>query len=101
VTPAGRFLYGSERKTSTLASYRIDPDKGTLSPIGHFPTETAPRGFNINPRSRFLLSVGLDSNAMRVYRIVTLARTPWSTGEYREKRVLAALPTAISIRKLL
>ncbi|MGH7062109.1 MAG: lactonase family protein, partial [Stellaceae bacterium] len=69
VTPDGRFLYGSERKTSTLAGYRVDPDKGTLSPIGHWPTEKTPRGFNIDPRGRFLLSVGLDSNAMTVYRI--------------------------------
>jgi 6-phosphogluconolactonase len=69
VTPDGRFLYGSERKTGTLAGYRIDPEKGTLSPIGHFPTEKTPRGFNIEPRGRFLLSVGLDSNAMTVYRI--------------------------------
>jgi 6-phosphogluconolactonase len=69
VTPDGRFLYGSERKTSTLAGYRIDPQKGTLAPIGHFPTEKTPRGFNIDPRGRFLLSVGLDSNAMTVYRI--------------------------------
>jgi 6-phosphogluconolactonase len=69
VTPDGRFLYGSERKTGTLAGYRIDPEKGTLSPIGHFPTEKTPRGFNIDPRGRFLLSVGLDSNAMTVYRI--------------------------------
>jgi 6-phosphogluconolactonase len=69
VTPDGHFLYGSERKTSTLAGYRIDPDKGTLSPIGHWPTEKTPRGFNIDPRGRFLLSVGLDSNAMTVYRI--------------------------------
>lgn len=69
VTPDGRFLYGSERKTSTLAGYRIDPDKGTLSGIGHWPTEKTPRGFNIDPRGRFLLSVGLDSNAMTVYRI--------------------------------
>ena len=69
VTPDGRFLYGSERKTSTLAGYRIDPEKGTLSPIGHWPTEKTPRGFNIDPRGRFLLSVGLDSNAMTVYRI--------------------------------
>jgi 6-phosphogluconolactonase len=69
VTPDGRFLYGSERKTSTLAGYRIDPDKGTLSPIGHFPTEKTPRGFNVDPRGRFLLSVGLDSNSMSVYRI--------------------------------
>ena len=60
VTPDGGFLYGSERKTSTLAGYRIDPEKGTLSPIGHFPTEKTPRGFNIDPRGRFLLSVGLD-----------------------------------------
>ena len=69
VTPDGRFLYGSERKTSTLAGYRIDSDKGTLSPTGHFPTEKTPRGFNIDPRGRFLLSVGLDSNTMTVYRI--------------------------------
>jgi 6-phosphogluconolactonase len=69
VTPDGRFLYGSERKTSTLAGYRIDPEKGTLSPLGHFPTEKTPRGFNIDPRGRFLLAVGLDSNAMMVYRI--------------------------------
>jgi 6-phosphogluconolactonase len=69
VTPDGRFLYGSERKTSTLAGYRIDAEKGTLSPIGHFPTEKTPRGFSIDPRGRFLLSVGLDSNAMTVYRI--------------------------------
>jgi 6-phosphogluconolactonase len=69
VTPDGRFLYGSERKTSTLAGYRIDPDKGTLSPIGRWPTEKTPRGFNIDPRGRFLLSVGLDSNAMTVHRI--------------------------------
>jgi 6-phosphogluconolactonase len=69
VTPDGRVLYGSERKTSTLAGYRIDAEKGTLAPIGHFPTEKTPRGFNIDPRGRFLLSVGLDSNAMTVYRI--------------------------------
>ena len=69
VTPGGRFLYSSERKTSTLAGYHIDPEKGTLSPLGHFPTEKTPRGFNIDPRGRFLLSVGLDSNAMTVYRI--------------------------------
>ena len=69
VTPDGRFLYGSERKTSTLAGYRIDPGTGTLSPIGHFPTEKTPRGFNIDPRGRFLLSVGLDSHAMTVHRI--------------------------------
>jgi len=69
VTPDGHFLYGSERKTNTLTGFRIDPAKGTLSPIGHWPTETTPRGFAIDPRGRFLLSVGLDSNQMMVYAI--------------------------------
>jgi 6-phosphogluconolactonase len=82
VTPDGRFLYGSERRTSTLAGYRIDPDKGTLSPIGHFPTEKTPRGFAIDPRSRFLLSVGLGSNAMTVYRIDPQSGAPTALRQY-------------------
>jgi 6-phosphogluconolactonase len=69
VTPDGRFLYGSERRTSTLAAYRIDQDKGTLSLVGRYPTETTPRGFAIDPRSKFLLSVGLDSHNMTIYGI--------------------------------
>jgi 6-phosphogluconolactonase len=69
VTPDGRFLYGAERKTSMLIGYRIDPDKGTLTQIGRFPTEKTPRGFAIDPRGKFLLSVGMDSAAMTVYAI--------------------------------
>ncbi len=69
VTPDGQFLYGSESRTSSLAGFRIDPAEGTLSPIGRWPTETTPRGFAIDPRGRFLLSVGLDSNRMTVYGI--------------------------------
>jgi 6-phosphogluconolactonase len=69
VTPDGKFLYGAVRTTSTLHGYKIDPDKGTLTPIGKFETEKTPRGFNIDPRGRFLLAVGMDSNAMTIYAI--------------------------------
>lgn len=69
VTPDGRFIYGSERKSSTLAGFRIDASTGKLSPIGRWPTQKTPRGFNIDPRGRFLLAVGLDSNAMTVHKI--------------------------------
>jgi 6-phosphogluconolactonase len=69
VTPDRRFLYGSERQTSTLTGFRIDPATGLLSPIVRWPTETTPRGFAIDPRGCFLLSVGLDSNRMSVYAI--------------------------------
>ena len=69
ITPDGRFIYGSERKSSTLAGFTIDEATGKLSPIGRWPTEKTPRGFNIDPRGRFLLAVGLASNAMTVHRI--------------------------------
>jgi 6-phosphogluconolactonase len=69
VTPDGKFVYGAVRTTSTLHGYKIDPDKGTLTPIGTWPTEKTPRGFNIDPRGRFLLAVGMDSNAMTVHAI--------------------------------
>jgi 6-phosphogluconolactonase len=69
VTPDGKFLYGAERTTSTLFGYRIDPNKGTLTPIGSFPTEKTPRGFAIDPRGKYLLSVGMDSAAMTVFAI--------------------------------
>jgi len=69
VTPDGKFLYGAERRTSMLIGYKIDADKGTLTQIGRFSTEKTPRGFEIDRRGNFLLSVGMDSAAMTVYTI--------------------------------
>jgi 6-phosphogluconolactonase len=69
VTPDGKFVYGAVRTTSTLHGFRIDPDKGTLTQIGKWPTEKTPRGFSIDPRGRFLLSVGMDSAGMTVHAI--------------------------------
>jgi 6-phosphogluconolactonase len=69
VTPDGKFLYGSERRSNVLVGFRIDPDKGTLTLAERTPTETTPRGFGIEKRGKFLLSVGLDSHNMTVYAI--------------------------------
>jgi 6-phosphogluconolactonase len=69
VTPDGRFLYGSERRSNMLVGFRIDPHKGTLTLVERTATETTPRGFGIEPRGKFLLSVGLDSHNMTVYAI--------------------------------
>jgi 6-phosphogluconolactonase len=69
VTPNGKFLYGAVRTTSMLHGYKIDPDKGTLTTIGKWPTEKTPRGFNIDPRSTFLLAVGMDSASLTVHAI--------------------------------
>jgi 6-phosphogluconolactonase len=69
VTPDGKFLYGAVRTTSMLHGYKIDPDKGTLTAIGKWPTEKTPRAFNIDPRGKFLLAVGMDSASMTVHGI--------------------------------
>jgi 6-phosphogluconolactonase len=69
VTPDGRFLYASERQTSTLTGFRIDAANGFLAPIGRWPTETTPRGFAIDPHGRYLLAAGLDSNRLSVHAI--------------------------------
>ena len=47
ITPDARFLYSSERNTSTLAHCSIDHATGLLSLVGHTQTETQPRGFAI------------------------------------------------------
>jgi 6-phosphogluconolactonase len=69
LTPDGRFLYASERTTSTLAGFRVAPGTGTLSLLGHVQTEEQPRGFNIDPSGRYLLTVGQRSHRMTSYRI--------------------------------
>ena len=69
VTPDGRFLYASERTTSTLAAFSVDAKTGKLTAIDSFPTEKQPRGFNIDPSGKFLLSTGQLSNSMTSYAI--------------------------------
>jgi 6-phosphogluconolactonase len=69
LTPDGRFLYTSERGTSTLAMWRIDAATRELTLIGHEPTEKQPRGFQIDSTGQWLLVVGQASNAMTAYRI--------------------------------
>jgi 6-phosphogluconolactonase len=65
-----------------LISYKIDPEKGTLTQIGRVPTEKTPRGFAIEPRGKFLLSVAMDSGAMTVYAIDPETGALNPTGHY-------------------
>ncbi|MBM4257950.1 MAG: lactonase family protein [Deltaproteobacteria bacterium] len=69
ITPNGRFLYASERTSSTLTGFSVDPTTGTLATIGSVPTERQPRGFNIDPSGRYVLAVGQLSHALSSYQI--------------------------------
>lgn len=69
VTPDGRFLYASERRSSTLSAFGIDAGSGMLSPLEFVPTEKQPRSFAIDPTGRYLLAAGEVSNRMTSYAI--------------------------------
>nr|GAJ31720.1 hypothetical protein ybhE [Bradyrhizobium sp. DOA9] len=69
ITPDGRFLYASERTTSTLTAYKVDGASGKLTTIGSVPTEKQPRGFQVDPSGRYLAAAGELSNSMTVYAI--------------------------------
>jgi 6-phosphogluconolactonase len=69
LTPDAKFLYASERTTSTLAAFSVDPKTGMLTSIDSYPTEKQPRAFNIDPTGRYLFSVGELSNSMTSYAI--------------------------------
>jgi 6-phosphogluconolactonase len=69
VTGDGRFAYASVRSTNAIAGFCIDPDSGTLSPIGFFAAEASPRSFALDPHGRFLICAGQDKNAVGVYAI--------------------------------
>jgi 6-phosphogluconolactonase len=69
LTPDGKFLYASERTTSTLAAFSVDLKTGLLTSIDSYPTGKQPRGFNVDPTGRYLLSAGQLSNSMTSYAI--------------------------------
>jgi 6-phosphogluconolactonase len=65
----GRFIYMSERTTSTLAAFSVDGASGKLSYLSSTPTERQPRGFAIDPKGRFLVASGEKSETISVYAI--------------------------------
>ena len=69
LTPDGRFLYSSERRSSTLAAFRVDAGSGRLTLVGHTPTEAQPRSIAITPDGRFLLAAGQRSHHLSVCAI--------------------------------
>jgi 6-phosphogluconolactonase len=69
LTPNGRFLYASERTTSTLSAFRVDSASGSLTYLESTPTERQPRGFAIDPSGRFVVVAGEKSDTLSSYAI--------------------------------
>lgn len=69
LSPDGRFLYASERSSSTISTFRVDAASGLLQPLGQTPTEKTPRGFAIDSSGAFLVAAGQDSNSVSLHAI--------------------------------
>jgi 6-phosphogluconolactonase len=69
LAPSGKFLYISERTSSTIAAFGVDGASGKLTYLSSTPTEKQPRGFNIDPKGRFMVVTGEKSDTISVYAI--------------------------------
>ena len=70
VHPNGKFLYASNRGHDSIALFRIDSSKGTLTAAGHTSTHgKTPRNFAIDPTGAYLLAANQDSGTVVVFRI--------------------------------
>jgi 6-phosphogluconolactonase len=68
--PGGKFVYTSNRGDDSLAIFRIDATRGTLTSAGRASTQgKAPRSFAIDPSGRFLVAANQNSGTLVLFRI--------------------------------
>jgi 6-phosphogluconolactonase len=92
VHPNGKYLYASNRGHDSIAIFRIDPSKGTLSASGHVSTQgKTPRNFAIDPTGAYLLAANQDSGAIVVFRIDPNGGGLAATGN------VVAIPAPVSV----
>jgi 6-phosphogluconolactonase len=79
--PSGKFLYASNRGHDSIAAFRIDEAKGTLTSLDRVSTQgKTPRGFEIDPSGRFLVAANQNSGTLVVFRIDQRTGELTSTG---------------------
>ncbi|EPW0887254.1 beta-propeller fold lactonase family protein, partial [Shigella sonnei] len=70
ITPDGRHLYACDRTASLITVFSVSEDGSVLSKEGFQPTETQPRGFNVDHSGKYLIVAGQKSHHISVYEIV-------------------------------
>lgn len=69
ITPDGRFIFVSERTSSTVAGYKVDKKTGKLTLTGIREVEKQPRGIAVSPSGKWLIVTGEKSNQISAYKI--------------------------------
>ena len=70
ITPDGRHLYACDRTASIITVFSVSEDGSVLAVEGYQPTETQPRGFNLDHSGKYLIAAGQKSHHIAVYDIV-------------------------------
>lgn len=85
VHSSGRFLYGSNRGHESIVIFAIAQDTGTLTLVGHEPTQGEfPRGFAIDPSGTLLLAANENSDTVVTFRIDPQTGILTPTGQVTE-----------------
>jgi len=67
---SGVYLYGSNRGHDSLAIFAVDPEAGTLTPLGHQSTlGKNPRNFGLAPKGDYLLAANQDTNNIAAFAV--------------------------------
>lgn len=84
VSPDGKFLYGSNRGHNSIVIYRIDPEAGTLTLVGHEPTRGEfPRNFLILPNGEYLYVANQNTDNITIFRRDSGSGKLNFTGQFR------------------
>jgi 6-phosphogluconolactonase len=82
LSPDGRFLYTSERRGSTIATFAFDAGDASLRLLGHTPVQAQPRGFALSPSGRHLVVAGQASHKLGLHARDTSTGALTLLGEY-------------------
>ena len=81
-TPNGKFVYITERTTSSICALSVNEASGQLTYLGCTPTEKQPRGFAIDPRGKYLVVSGEKSGTISAYAIDAASAALRLIGQY-------------------
>jgi 6-phosphogluconolactonase len=70
IDQSGTWLYVTNRGHDSIAQYRVDPAKGTLTAAGHTPSGgRTPRNITIDPTNQYLIAANQAGGNIVVFRI--------------------------------
>ena len=82
VAPNGQVVYASNRGHDSIATFAVDGQRGTLSPVGWTSTRGSfPRSFCVDPSGTMLLVANQNSDSIVTYSIDQATGSPIWTGQ--------------------